>query len=144
MLEFISLLLGYPQYNPDYAVYTTGVCRESNQRSVPCVMKEQPFGVRYISDYHSTWRIRTVFFGGHSEILHIGGDGFHDVCKIRDKDIYCLNSIVFLADEKVLDYRPHSIRLVTSPSPGRTYKGHLEGHCPGCHQGEQPKAIHPR
>lgn len=114
MLEFLALLLGYPT-NRD-AVYITGRCRGVYTKSVPCVVKEQPFGVKYISDYRNIWRIRPVFWGGHSEILHSDGKGMHDICRMRGKDIYCLNSLVFISDEKSSDCPCSPLPLAASPS----------------------------
>ena len=106
MLEFLALIFGYG-YVPNVPVIE-GVCRRATDSiDVPCLMQKQPFGTRYVTDYQAIYTIRPVFPGGHSEIRYNHRPFSHDVCTIRGDDIYCDDTITFIASRKVVNESPY-------------------------------------
>ena len=98
MLTTLLLLFGYTTTTQEVD-HIEGMCRGISEAPVPCVMQEHPFGVKYITDYNTVYKLRPVFWGGHYTIRTQTGEYASDVCIMRDKDIYCKRTLIFIQNE---------------------------------------------
>ena len=99
MLEAFLFILGLT--DPQPTGHAVGQCRGIGESPVACVVTEYPHGIKYVRTPSDVYRLRPVFWGGHTEIRHTSGTARHDICRMENKDIYCLSSLVFIADEEV-------------------------------------------
>lgn len=114
---FATLLLLFGYTTTSDAVYIEGMCRGISDAPVPCIMLEQPFGIKYITDYKTVYQLRPVFWGGHYSIRTQDGQFTSDVCTIRNKDIYCKRTLIFIQNEN--NHRTDSPTLVFNSNTGR-------------------------
>ena len=96
-MGFILLLLGLTT-QPNSAVYD-GLCLSEQKSPVYCEMQHQPYGIKYVTNGESVYQLRPVFWGGIYSVSKDGSPLTGDHCKIRNNDIYCLNTIIFITTD---------------------------------------------
>ena len=97
VLTILLLLFGYTTTQDVAHIY--GICKGISEAPVPCVMKEQPFGVKYVTDGESVYQLRPVFWGGFYSVSKDGSPLMGDQCKTRNNDIYCHNTVIFITND---------------------------------------------
>jgi len=97
MIEALLLALGL-SYQPGVN-NIPGTCHVLHSEPVPCLMQEQPFGIRYVTDGQSVYTFRPIFFGGYYDVSKNHEPWRGDTCTVRDSDIICHKTLVFISDK---------------------------------------------
>ena len=92
----ILLLLGLTTAPP--APPVAGTCYLLEPLPVSCVMRQQPYGVRYVYTEQSVYRFRPVWWGVYT-INKEGIEQGSDRCNTRGTNLVCLNTFSFISDK---------------------------------------------
>lgn len=97
MVETIALILGMttiPGLNN-----IGGTCHGLESVPIPCLMQEQPYGIRYVTDGKSVYQFRPVWFGGRYSVTRDGKPLPPDICRPMDTDHICIKTFTFISDK---------------------------------------------
>jgi len=91
------LLMGW-SYQPNLN-NIGGTCHGLADKPVPCLMQQQPYGIRYVTDGQSVYQYRPVWFGGVYNVSKDGVPLHSDQCNPKGSDHICLRTITFISDK---------------------------------------------
>ena len=94
MLE-LMLLLGLA-VDPE-AETITGTCRGLQEKPVPCLLQEHPYGIKYVTDGEVVYQFRPVWWGVYD--MSINGKPYKAAsCSPKENDLICTNTFTFISD----------------------------------------------
>ena len=76
-----------------------GTCHGLQEEPVPCLMQEQPYGIRYVTDGESVYQYRPVWYDGTYAVSkgqeYLGSDK----CSSKGEDHICLKTFTFISNK---------------------------------------------
>lgn len=97
MLEALLLSMGWTYVQNLNSI--AGSCHGLSERSVPCLMQEQPYGIRYVTDGESVYQFRPVWIDGTYSVYKDGEYYRSDKCSPKDANHVCLKTFTFISNK---------------------------------------------